>query len=270
MLAHSRRRLMVPLVVAAWAVIEGGEASAETPRTAVLRASTEGAWAAATYVRGSVIDNQSGMPIGGARVTIRDTRYATTTSADGRFYFEDVPRGEYVLYVSHMAYVHVPAPLRIASDAVHVEIRLDAAAIPLEPIRVTVFSRRLDEVGFYERQRRGVGTFIGRSQVDGMRALNSSDLMRLVPSARLTPQPPARTQGGMGLAGRGRCRFNFIVDGARTLPDFDMDLVAPYSIEGLEFYRSLAELPAPFRAHVAREANATSCGIVLIWTRNRI
>jgi hypothetical protein len=226
--------------------------------------------ATASYIRGSVIDHASGAPVGGARVAIRGTRFATTTNADGRFHFEDVPRGEYVLQVTHVGYVQVPAPLRIASDAVDVVVRLDAAAIPLEPIRVTAFSRRLDEVGFYERQRRGVGTFIGRPLIDGMRPLSATDLMRLVPSARLTPQGAVRTPAGSSLAGRGRCRFSYIVDGARTLPDFELDLVAPYAIEGLEFYRSLAELPAPFRMHVGREAGAASCGIVLVWTRHRL
>jgi hypothetical protein len=281
MRAYSRRRLVVPLVVAACAIGERGDRLGAQPSSggaALLDGAAAGAAPlaarpaipAASYVRGSVVDDLTGSPIVGARVTIRDTRFSTITNVEGRFYFEDVPRGNYVLHVAHIAYVQVPASLRIASDAVDVVVRLDAAVIPLEPIRVTAFSRRLDEVGFYDRQRRGVGTFIGRSQVDGMRALNSSDLMRVVPSARLTPQPPSRTQGGMALAGRGRCRFSFIVDGARTLPDFEMDMVAPYAIEGLEFYRSLAELPAPFRVHVGREGNATSCGIVLIWTRNRI
>src|SRR5687768_13135205 len=60
-----------------------------------------------------------------------------------------------------------------------------AEAVPLAPIVVTAVSRRLDAVGFYERQRRGIGTFIGRQQIDAARAQFSSDLMRSVAGVRL-------------------------------------------------------------------------------------
>src|SRR5688572_16891656 len=75
-----------------------------------------------------------------------------------------------------LAAMHLHALLD--SSAVHA---LAADAVQLTPIVVTAVSRRLDAVGFYERQRRGIGTFIGRQQIDAAHAQFSSDLMRNVP-----------------------------------------------------------------------------------------
>jgi hypothetical protein len=268
MFAHSCTKFVVPLLIAAWPAA-GRSAPLPAKPADVLQAPTVLPLSAAAFVRGSVVDDATGAPVQDARVSIRGTRYSALTTRDGRFQFEDVPGGEYELYVAHIAYVAVPAVLHVGNEALDVVIRLGPYAIPLEPIKVTAFSRRLEDVGFYERQRRGIGTFLGRNQIDGMRATTSLDLLRNVPAARLTQQYPLRSQSGSTIAGRGRCRFSYIVDGARTLPDFEMDLVAPYAIEGLEYYRSIAELPSTFRAYVGRDVNTTSCGIVVIWTRFR-
>jgi hypothetical protein len=274
MFAHSRSGLVIPLVVAACAALECPERVLAEPRALAgdlfqVRRSVHSNAAVGSYVRGRVLDDATGAPIAEARVTIGGTALVAVTGADGRFQFEDVPMGEHVLHIVHVAYAAVPAELKVGHDALDVVVRLAPAAIALEPVRVRAFSRRLEDVGFYDRQRRGLGTFLGRTQIDGMRATTSMDLLRIVPAARATPQYPPRSQSGANLSGRGRCRYSYIVDGARTLPDFEIDLIAPYAIEGLEVYRSLAELPAPFRVHVSRDVTTTSCGIILIWTRDR-
>jgi hypothetical protein len=221
-----------------------------------------------SLLRGTVLDQQTGTPIPGAALHITNTPFAATTSADGRFHFEHVPIGDYELRISHVGYRTVPSPLRVRSDDLDATIRLAASAIPIEPVVVVAFSRRLDHVGFYDRERRGLGTFVGRSQIDAMNAQTSSDLLRKLPGVNLVPQWPRRNAPRNDLSGRSRCRFSYIVDGARTLPDFDMDFVAPFAIEGIEFYRSMAEVPASFRPHVTRDGQGATCGVIAIWTRN--
>jgi len=134
---------------------------------------------------------------------------------------------------------------------------------------VTAFSQRLERVGFYEREKRGIGTFIGRKQVDAMNVQHASDLLRSVPSARLIPQTTRRNAPPNSLTGRGACRFKFIVDGTRTLADFEMDFVAAHIIEGVEVYSGLSEVPALFKAHATPDAGSALCGVVAIWTRER-
>jgi hypothetical protein len=219
---------------------------------------------ALAHVRGTVVDDVTGAPVAAAQVVLDGTRFRATTAADGRFLFEAVPAGEYTLRVVHLAYLALPLTIRVGRESLDLAVRLGPSVMPLAPVVVTAFSMRLEGVGFYDRQKRGVGQFMAQSEIAAAQPMHSSDLLRRIPGVRYAPQ-----HGGMVMSGRGRCHFSFIVDGARMLQDFQMDMVAPQFIEGIEFYRSHAELPAPFRSTVGRESSSSNCGIVVLWTRVR-
>lgn len=223
--------------------------------------------APSVFVRGSVIDQETGSPVPSVAVRIVNSPLLAMTDNDGKFFFERIPVGDYKLHVEHISYAMIAAVLEVRDEDLDATIRLTPAAIPLEPITVTAFSRRLERVGFYERRKRGVGTFIGRKQIDDMNVQNASDLLRAVPSMRLIPQAPHRNSPQNVTLGRGNCRFRFIIDGARTLPDFEMDFVAASAIEGVEVYNGLAAVPALFRAISDGRGGAT-CGVIAVWTRD--
>jgi hypothetical protein len=42
---------------------------------------------------------------------------------------------------------------------------------------------------------------------------------------------------------------------------FDINSISPQNIEGIEVYRSAAQIPAQFNR------TSSSCGVVLVWTR---
>jgi hypothetical protein len=221
------------------------------------------------FVRGAVTERTSGAAIANVAVRIANTPLTALTDAAGRFQFERVPIGDFQLRIEHLAYAAISTPLLVRDEDLDAAVRMTPAAIPLEPVIVTAFSQRLDRVGFYERERRGIGTFIGRKQVDAMNVQHASDLLRSVPSARLIPQTTRRNAPPNSLSGRGACRFKFIVDGTRTLADFEMDFVAAHVIEGVEVYSGLSEVPALFKAHATPDAGSALCGVVAIWTRER-
>jgi hypothetical protein len=220
------------------------------------------------FVRGRVLDEATGAPIPNVRLSILHSPLTAISAANGSFELQRVPLGTHMIGAEHIAYAGITAPIQVQGTDLDAVIRLSPTAVSLDPLIVTTFSRRLDHVGFYERQQRGIGTFIDRRQIDGMRALSSSELLRHTGGVRLVPQTPGRSGARLDVSGRARCRFSFIVDGARTLTDFEMDFVAPYAIEGIEIYRGIAEVPAPFRAHVNRDATGASCGVIAIWTRD--
>lgn len=112
-----------------------------------------------------------------------------------------------------------------------------------------------------------MGKFINRQQIEAMNAHNASDLLRSVPSLRLIPQRMKANNEVRGT--RGNCRFAYIVDGARTLADFEMDNIAAYAIEGVELYNGLSEVPAVFRGNYPSDGGSVGiCGVIAIWTRN--
>jgi hypothetical protein len=222
----------------------------------------------AIFLRGTVLDQQTGAPVVNVPVRIVNTPLSALTDANGRFYFQEVPIGDYTLRADHIAYAAAVTRLEVRADDLDVEVRLTPEAIAIQPIVVTAFSRRLETAGFYEREKRGVGTFIERKQIEKMKAQTSSDLLRNVPGLRLVPQATRRNVPPNQMRGRGNCRFKYIVDGARTLSDFDIDFIAPYAIEGLEVYAGLSEVPAAFRASAMADGGQTICGVIAIWTRD--
>jgi hypothetical protein len=65
---------------------------------------------------------------------------------------------------------------------------------------------------------------------------------------------------------RGNCRFRFVVDGTRMLPDFEMDNLPVNHIEGIEVYAGMSQVPAVFRA--LTDATGATCGVIAVWMRD--
>ncbi|HEX6559950.1 MAG TPA: carboxypeptidase regulatory-like domain-containing protein [Longimicrobiales bacterium] len=221
------------------------------------------------YVRGSVVDDATGSPLASVNVRIPHSSLSALTDGQGRFVFLRVPMGDFALRVEHISYAAADREIKVRGEDLDAAIRLSASAIPLQPITVMAFSRRLERSGFYERQKRGVGTFIGRRQIDAANAQSATDLLRSVPGLQVITANPRRNAPRITTRGRGNCRYRFIVDGTRVMPDFEIDNIAPYAIEGIEVYNGMSEVPAAFRAIATPENPATAaCGVIVVWTRD--
>lgn len=219
------------------------------------------------FVRGTAVDEAAGIPIAGVAIRVLNAPLAAVTDEAGRFSIARVPAGDYTLRIEHFSYQAANAKLAVRAEDLDIAISLGVSAIALDPIVVTAFSRRLEHVGYYDRERRGIGTFINHKQIAQMNVTNGSDLLRRVPGVRLVPQPSRRNNPQNSTLGRGSCRFRFIVDGVRTLADFEMDFLTPDALEGIEVYRGTAEVPADFRALVGTDAGQPMCGVIVAWTR---
>lgn len=224
----------------------------------------------AVSVRGRVIDDQSGTAVASAHLRLANTSLQTITDADGRFAFERVPSGNYVIQVQHIGFTGHRSTLIVGADDLDAVIRVAPTAIPLQPVVVTAFSRRLESVGFYERRKRGIGTFIDRQRIDAMNVNAASELLRQLPGVRLIPQSRTRQNQPQNatVGRRGNCRYVFIMDGSRTLADFEMDFINGFAIEGVEVYNGISDVPVAFKAHATSVAGSSVCGVIAIWSRN--
>jgi hypothetical protein len=216
-------------------------------------------------VQGRVVEAGTGRAIADATLRIAGTQLTRTSGDDGGFTIVGLPAGEYALEAEHLAY-------RAVSDSLHVElgtnvmleVRLDATAIPLEPLIVDVRSLMLERRGFYVRMDRGLGTFITRERIDRMIPLQPTDVLRGV--AGITMQ---RRRNGFGYqpVGRGGCGFRYFIDGTRVGPGFEIDDVPVEWIEALEIYSGVSTVPAEFSAMMHEQRG--NCGLIVIWTKNR-
>lgn len=247
-------------------------------------------------VRGHVVDARG--PVGGVTLQLRDAEAQTaalrvppTLSEDnGTFVIRDVPPGRWLLEARRVGYTPSTQNLTVRSgETTTVQIVLRAVAQPLDTVSVVQrnvvperygASSRMHE--FYRRRARARGRFFTRDEIEASGRAKLTDLLRLVPGARVTTflgnraeVAFARCTGPVQLAQSGslmavathatRSRGGTValyVNGARvdtisakeTLGEFDLG-----EIEAIEVYRGISELPP--------EALADACAAIFIWTR---
>ena len=214
-------------------------------------------------VTGHVRENTSGAPVEGAAIRI-GPEPEQLTDADGAFRVERLPPGMYDLAVERIGYATVRDSMTIDfGTKVDLSVRLAPDAVPLEAIRVEVRSLVLERTGFYTREERRAGTFITRDDIERRMPMASSDMLRRVPGLRL-----ARDRTGNLIAtGRGNCPYRFIINGVRINAGFSIDEMPPHWFEGMEVYQGPAQTPIEFGAGPGDPG--ASCGVIVIWTRNR-
>ena len=169
------------------------------PRTALLAAALlitstgAPAEAAGQALRGRVVDTQVATSVVGARVSVLEGTAelaSTLTDSEGRFFLEWTGPRTVTVYVESLGYyTWVSDPLEVGDEPLAVEVAIRPQPFLMDSIRVEVRrERRLDAVGFYARERRLPGRFLGRAWI-GRRAGARfvGDLLHGVPGPMIMP-----------------------------------------------------------------------------------
>jgi hypothetical protein len=207
---------------------------------------------------GLVTDRQTGSPVPGVDVQLLGVPGGRRITDDqGAFRYDSLPAGTHRLSVTGLGYHPVEDSVVLAAGAAY---RLAVAMVPralaLEPIVVIApRSTVLDRVGFLERQRSGLGTFVTRDMIEARNPALVSDMLRTVPGIQIAPG----RRGGRIPVMRGGCIPAVFVDGVSTVVSVGVDLsLSPHDIEAVEVYRG-PEVPPQYRLN--------PCGAILFWTR---
>lgn len=213
-------------------------------------------------IRGVVLDLTTGEPIVEVAVRLYPPGDAEpilhTTNLQGRFFFPLQFPGTYGIELFRIGYGSVRDSIVLNEGAeVDVVAELALEAIAMEPVVVTSTRRsRLDSNGFFDRRRTLSGRFITRDDIEARRPMYLADLLRTVPSLRVTPM--ANGQGSV-ITGRGGCFPTYYLDGVRLVESASLDMFLPPSdLEGVEVYGSSATPP---------QYQGSRCGTVVMWTR---
>jgi iron complex outermembrane receptor protein len=96
------------------------------------------AFAQTGTITGKVVDEDSGEPLTGANVLIKDTSKGTVTDIDGRFIIDDILAGPTTIVVSFIGFESKEVNLRVKEgETVNLgDIRLGAGAIGLKEVQV--------------------------------------------------------------------------------------------------------------------------------------
>lgn len=231
---------------------------------------------------GRLLDAGSGEPLSSATVILRPEGRRAVTDDRGRFRFDSVPAAGHELEVEHLGYEAASAGVETRPGrATHVRMEVAPDAVELPPVSVTVEHRPryLENMGYYRRQRRHSGTFIGPDEMEeappapGMKAFLDREVSGLTMQGDFLFATRALGQPSV----EGRCnRAAVFVDGRWS---YFLDNVRPEEVDAVEVYTSAAAAPVQFtqtppgdvansRGRKSPEVTADPrCGVILIWTR---
>lgn len=187
------------------------------------------------------------------------------SDAGGAFHFPPLPAGTVSLAVRRIGFR--PDTMTVVvrdGQSVAVVITLALAPLQLDAVMVTArrepFDTRL--AGFRQRSLKRVGTFITRERIEASSSSNFSDLLRGVPGVRFGTSP-----SGIRNAVRFRgadCAPVVFIDGfPASAGEFDIDIIDPASVEGVEIYMGMLTAPAELTAPRGLE----HCGVIAVWSR---
>lgn len=238
----------------------------------------------------------TGRPIVGARVQAPGARRQATTDSAGIANLV-LDRSHKLVVVSRLGFRPDTSVLNatIWSDGILV-VRLAVATQQLDSVAVTGVSPAMNAMmlEFERRRTRAAGgaTFIGPEQFQKSALPRVTDFLRrgvqgvtLIDSAGIllpassrgailrTNQGPAlggnpvnrRSGGSAGEMERVHCILRVAVDGVPKEWGFDLNLIDPREVYGMEVYAGPSTIPVQYQS-MGRDGY---CGLILLWTRSR-
>ena len=240
--------------------------------TTVKVLAPEMVWRGNARLTGLVRDER-GLGVPGARVLVRGTNVATSSSDRGYFGLDSLPGGTHTLEVRAVGYLPATTIVHLAEELpAQTEVFIGDRLVTLEAVKVTatlVFSRNLAK--FQTNRERNIGgVFVGPREIDRYRGMRFSNLVQAVPGVRLSYNQGftilmdyTGTDDGQS---RGLCVPQFYIDGQRsqyTASEIE-GLYRADELAGVEVYVRESQRPPEFQDINSR------CGAIAIWTRPQL
>jgi hypothetical protein len=225
---------------------------------------------------GQLVDSNSGEPVAFAEVYLLreggELVQVVEANEQGIFRFDPGRAGTFWVQATSVGFEPIQAGTLTLEADQELQVRIPMRPVyVLDELDVTVSrqSSVLRGVGFYDRQVEGIGSFIGREELERRKRPRLSDYMRTVPGAMLTsPERAVYFRRAQELAVRGGlCYPRVAVDGVVILAGGRNDpavldrLLSPDQVEGVEVYTGALGVPERF------SGTGSSCGLILLWTR---
>jgi hypothetical protein len=189
------------------------------------------------------------------------------TNEKGDFTIRDLPSGSHVLLARHLGFGAETVPVDLSShEAERVSIKLPKFVASLDPVLVT--ARRvasLDKVGFTQRKKSGMGYYMGPGQIQALHPNLLTDILRTVPSLRVSYTPTGEVvSSSRGVGGTG-CVQYYVDDmpWQSATPGDINDFINGREVVGVEVY-SGPGVPAQYTRGMQ------DCTTIVIWTKFKI
>lgn len=221
-------------------------------------------------ITGGVTLDSSSDPLSGAIITLHRLRnpdadgLSTQSDDHGRFRFQGVPSGEYLVKTHHIGYRDRVDTISVGHrDLLALEVPVTTEAVELPPLEVEVQSAWLAQTGFYWRKERGLGKFLTPKDVDQRSATNFGELVRMVPGVRVMRRcdgsfPCDRVLRMRQTNDYRRCQVKYFMDGRPMHGQVNPKDISAHDIAAVEVYRNISETPAQYYGR---------CGSIVMWSK---
>lgn len=212
----------------------------------------------------NVVDSL-GRSVSGAELTVEGTTVRGVTDERGEIRFTSVRGGPATIRVRRLGFR--PAAVDIIVDQrVPVTSIVTLSQIPQRLATIVVkggtnYTGRM--AGFYQRRDLGIGHFVSRERLEHDNPSQLTDIFRRLPGVQITSTRFIRN--AIRFRGNGGGCWPLVwLDGA-PLPtaEFDLDFLTPSSIEGIEVYSGISQIPPQFMG----SRGLGSCGVIVVWSR---
>jgi hypothetical protein len=155
-------------------------------------------------IRGRVLADSGGAPVGGAELRLLGLPGRATADSSGRFSFTGIPKGGHVLVVSAVGFAADTSEVEFASnETLFKDVMLRRTAQPLAPVNVRAAGARI-ETGwrgdFARRREAGIGRQLDRAVLEKYASRSVADLL----ATRVPGVDVRRGTGGKAWASSGR------------------------------------------------------------------
>lgn len=211
------------------------------------------------------VKDSLGRSISGAELLVDGTNVRGVTDERGEVRFNAVRGGPAIVRVRRLGFqptkLDVIVDQRVPATSV---VTLSALPLRLKPIVVRGGSNYTGRMaGFYQRRDLGIGHFVSREKIEHDNPAQLTDIFRRLPGVQITSTRFIRN--AVRFRGNGQSCWPLVwLDGA-PLPtaEFDVDFLSPGSIEGIEVYSGISQVPPQFMG----SRGLGSCGVIVVWSR---
>jgi hypothetical protein len=235
-------------------------------RTLLLSRVDSGAKVGNATVSGRVV--LEGAPTNaGSRVEVVGTDQVALTNDKGEFTMTKLPSGSQVLLARHLGFGAQTVAVDLNSrEPQRVTMKLPKFVAMIEP--VVVNARRaanLDRVGFVQRQKTGMGFYLGPDQLKDRHPSRLTDIFRTVPGLRVSSSPEGDIVGSSRNAGGNDCVQYYVDDmpWQSAEPGDINQFVNPNEVVAVEVYQG-SNAPAQYSRGLG------GCTTIVLWTRFKI
>lgn len=211
---------------------------------------------------GQVVSAMTGGPLEGARVVLKGSGSGGFTDESGQFMIRNVPAGRDTVEVGLIGFATQQVPLTLKGGHVtRVTLMLSETVLRVEDITVEVEGE--EEIGklsgFYDRMKRGMGSYVTPEEIEERNAQHTSDYLRGVPGVQVGAYRMGRADVRVTRA-RLNCDPVYYLDGILNR-SLHPDELNRDDILAIEVYRGPSETPPQF------SFAGSGCGTIVIWTR---